>query len=217
MSSRLADERAYEQQIRDAYLNGTQNHQIDVIRDDGVYRHIRFKHPEYPFNWFELVTWPWRLVVTGDCGDFMFSRTEDMFTFFESARGDINVHYWAEKLLAPGGFEDAAYEYDFELFQQHVNSWYEGAASALSAKEAQGLREEVDLILLGEDSYARHSEDEAYRLLHEFDFNGIRFYDTHDWFLRRPRRSFVWCLWAVVDGISRYREHVAAKRSAAPS
>lgn len=84
----------------------TTNHQLTVLHDDGLYRHLRFTAPEGGFYWFDLVTWPGKLAVVGGFGDgYVFSRVEDMFTFFRTPTlvddnpNGINPGYWAEKVV----------------------------------------------------------------------------------------------------------------------
>ena len=38
-----------------------------VVRDDGVLRHLQFRGEDV-FYWFDLITWPEYLCITGDCG-----------------------------------------------------------------------------------------------------------------------------------------------------
>ena len=51
-------------------------HQVVILRDDGVYRHIRFKRPTTMCMHFDLVTWPGYLCYSGDMGCFVFSRLD---------------------------------------------------------------------------------------------------------------------------------------------
>jgi hypothetical protein len=55
-----------------------------------------------------------------------------------------------------------------------------------------------------------HSEHEAHRLLQDFEHDGVRLYDTWEWSLREYDWQFLWCCWAIVWGIERYRAGVAA-------
>jgi hypothetical protein len=79
----------------------TREHQMTVLRDDGLYRHIRFAKPGTGIWRFDLVTWPGHLVITGDLEDFHFARVPDMFEFFRGPVGEVNAYYWAEKLRGP--------------------------------------------------------------------------------------------------------------------
>src|SRR3954466_1726422 len=77
----------------------TRPHEVTVLHDDGLYRHLRFRSPDHSAYWFDLITVPGCLIFRGDGDSFVFSRTEDMFGFFRSSReGSINPTYWSEKL-----------------------------------------------------------------------------------------------------------------------
>lgn len=72
--------------------DGTQA--MTILHEDGAYRHLRFKKSDRGEYWFDLLTWPGNLTITGDMGTYTFARVGDMFTFFT---GHINTGYWAEK------------------------------------------------------------------------------------------------------------------------
>ena len=72
------------------FLDDVKNHQISIIKDDGLHRFIRFKRPDSTSYWFDLITWPEFLCISGDCGTYVFSRTEDMFKFFRMNDNDFN-------------------------------------------------------------------------------------------------------------------------------
>lgn len=40
----------------DRFLKDAENHKMTVVRDDGVYRHLRFMKPETTSYWFDLIT-----------------------------------------------------------------------------------------------------------------------------------------------------------------
>jgi len=66
------------------FKRDTKDHEMTVLHEDGLYRHLRFRKPAggYSEYWFDLVTWPGVLVIRGDMETFAFSRTEDMLAFF---------------------------------------------------------------------------------------------------------------------------------------
>lgn len=70
----------------ETFLADVAAHQIHVLRDDGVHRHIRFKRPGTYCMQFDLITWPGYLCYTGDMGTYVFNRLEDMFEFFRTGR-----------------------------------------------------------------------------------------------------------------------------------
>lgn len=101
------------------FLVDTAFHRLEIIRDDGLYRHLRMKQPGTSCYYFDVITWPGYLTVTGDMGTWTFSRIADMFDFFGPWQDGINTGYWSEKLEAGAGCsacELLAKEYDHDAF-----------------------------------------------------------------------------------------------------
>lgn len=90
-----------EQQAAASFERAVEHHEMKVLLDEGLYRHVRFKRPNELTYWFDLVTWPGYLAINGDLvSGYTFSRIEDMFDFF--ARGEqINPEYWSGKITCP--------------------------------------------------------------------------------------------------------------------
>ena len=44
----------------------TAKHQLTILHNDGLYRHVRFGRPDTSLYRYELVTWPGHLSVGGD-------------------------------------------------------------------------------------------------------------------------------------------------------
>lgn len=85
-------------EIDSRFLMDTAFHRLEIIRDDGLYRHLRMQQPGTSNYYYDVITWPGYLTVTGDMGTWTFSRIADMFDFFGAWEGGINTHYWSEKL-----------------------------------------------------------------------------------------------------------------------
>lgn len=188
---------------------------MHVLRDDGLYRHLRFKRPTTSCCYFDLITWPGVLCFTGDMGTFVFSRLPDMFEFFRTDRVEggelrINPGYWSEKLLSVDGGRNgaSAMEFSVEKFTsvltEYVNDWL--ADRAVPDEDAEALRqavkeEVIDLIESEDESY-------SYRLGDEFrhDVNGAEFHfqDLWDHNFRRFTHRFLWCCYALSWGIQQY-------------
>jgi hypothetical protein len=64
-------------------------HKMIVHRNEGLYRHLEFRREDGSgSDWFEVVTWPFGMVVRGWPGTYVFSRVEDMFAFFRDREDD---------------------------------------------------------------------------------------------------------------------------------
>lgn len=209
--------------VRERFVKETDEHAMQVLKDDGLYRHLRFRKPDTIMYGFDLVTWPGYLAVVGDCGAFMFSRTRDMFEFFrpsgarggfEDARWGINPGYWSEKLRGPSRSSDLAEVYSEAVARARVMEWLSDVAEQMEdpaldfdelgpcgGKPAfdlfRALREQV----LDRELY---DESEARRLIGEFEHDGTQIYDAWEWSMREYDWQFLWCCWAIVWGISQH-------------
>lgn len=76
-------------------------HVIATKHCDGLYRHYRCQKPGTWNMGFDIVTWPGSLCYTGDMGDYLFQRTDDMIAFMR--RSCMSYSYAAEKCVAHDG------------------------------------------------------------------------------------------------------------------
>lgn len=107
----------------------TEDHCLRVLRDDGLYRHLRVQAPGTRIWSWDVITWPGHLATVGDVADgYTFTRELDMIDFFSFAgRGGsrfpdgapvIDVRYWAEKLC--GGRSQEVRRFSPDLFLAFV-------------------------------------------------------------------------------------------------
>jgi hypothetical protein len=201
--------------MAERFKRETANHVMEIKHDDGLYRHLRFMQPDSSLYWFELVTWPGKLAITGDLDGYMFSRTEDMFDFFRQSswKGGINPTYWEEKVVAGS---DGLMTYDEDLLKQQVaddlkdaEEHYPGVTEAWSEKVTGFFAE-----------YFTSTEHDARNALNDFEYlpegetgEPFRFQDTWEWQLKDYDWSFLWACHAIVWGISQYDERAAAPKT----
>lgn len=186
-----------------SFLKDVAKHDISVIRDKGVNRHIRFGVQGSYHMHFDLITWPGHLCYTGDMGTYVFCRLEDMFEFFRADReqlhrGDqtlaINTCYWAEKLVAidrNGGLR----EYSEQRFRQHIQEWLDNAEADDDVRRA--VAEEVL-------SHADEGEHEAMSAAIRFEHRGFSFRDLWEANVTEYTYRFLWCCYAIAWGIQQY-------------
>lgn len=214
-------------EIRARFERETAEHEMTVLHDDGLYRHLRFRAPSHGMYWFDLITVPGSLIFQGDGESFVFRRIEDMFDFFRGPIGRINPHYWSEKLTDG---EDRVMRYDRELFEACVRQDIAGR------DDLPGLADAVQDEIL--DSEDLDYEESARRVVDEFRFyrneadrhGGMRrvdgvmtwvpakapdfeFHDTWEWGVRDYHWWYLWALHAIVWGIAQYdasRGHAVA-------
>lgn len=190
----------------DQFNGDIAQHQMKIIRDDGVVRHIRFKRPETTCMHFDLLTWPGYLCYTGDMGTYVFRRLEDMFKFFRrsptSEPYSIDFRYWAEKLEAVDRC-DGVCEWSLEAFRANVRDYVEqhtGDDEDWSDERKLALRQEVEERVC---AAADNSEHHAWTALHNFEHDGFSF---RDWERNCEiwTRRFLWCCHALEWAISTY-------------
>lgn len=205
------------------FLKDVKDHVIEIIRDDGVHRHIRFKKTGTGCMHFDLITWPGHLCYSGDMGTYVFSRLPDMFEFFRTDRRDenklgINLGYWSGKLIAVnsnGRFGGSAEEFCEDSFRLVINEyrieWMREAKEngTLSKNERRELWEAVDWKVLDEIYNGEHSASHAAHDFHYFIGKNEKPYEFTDFFERNFKKytfHFVWCCYAIAWGILKYDE-----------
>lgn len=192
--------------VRARFLTDVAAHEMTILRDDGLYRHLRFSVPRSSFYRFDLVTWPGYLAITGDMGSSTFARIPDMFTFFRAAPGQgdkpaeemgINPSYWGEKLVAVD--RNGWKEFDKDHFKRVlVEQVKEYGAKGMKNKILQEVKEEVFSLL--DDANGALAMDAASK----FDCEGFTFSDVFDHDYERPTFHYLWLCWAIVWGIRQY-------------
>lgn len=187
------------------------NHELTIIRDDGVYRHLRCCRPDTWSYGFEIVTWPGHLAISGDIGCYVFSRVTDMFEFFGAGR--INPGYWAEKALAVDR-HGSPRQVTLESFEQRVRSWIASEAqSGLAPSDVVSFRCAVERDVINPmHDWGGGDLHEARRNLRDFVWvsptTGERrdASDSWEWDFADYDTTFLRCCHAIVLAISKYRE-----------
>ena len=196
-------------------------HVMTVIRDDGEYRHLRFQKPGTRAMSFDLLTWPGHLCYTGDMGTYVFSRVRDMLEFFRSPKGDwrdINLPYWAEKVLAKD--RDGIKEYCLDKFKQNIREWLADYIDGhdLSTAEIDELRDEVEHEVIraaAEHFVSRGADDLSTAAACGYTYNCRPvFQDFWEVDSTVYTHRYTWCCHAIVWGIAQYD---TANAEAAPA
>ncbi|WP_314439428.1 hypothetical protein [Massilia timonae] len=225
------------------FLRDIAGHQMMVVRDDGIYRHVRFKKPDTICLHFDLITWPGYLCYTGDMGTYVFTRLRDMFDFFRRSKSKdlfaVDHHYWAEKVEAGGraGRGNGVTQFSKAKFdaavRQRVEDFVEGeAGEATDLGETElftcalgDLRAAVERDVIGADDNDIRCFDAA----NEFVFGAedseswgayfgaeTTFEFTDFWEVNHDEftHRFQWCCYALAWGIRQYDESKAAAGAA---
>ena len=195
------------------FLKDIKYHSIEIVKDNGVHRHISFTNGGSQVYRFDLITWPGHLCITGDMGTYVFRRLNDMFEFFRMGDGDfnkrsgkrlnINAGYWGEKLQSvstQGGYrefnEDGFKERVISFYREHVES------EEPSEKEKNDLWQRIKCEVI---ETLECNEQAAYDAVHDFEYKGFRFQDFFDGGATDQHTfHYIWCLYAIVYGINEY-------------
>ncbi|MFF5977147.1 hypothetical protein ACFY7C_37245 [Streptomyces sp. NPDC012769] len=189
--------RDIEAEVEERFRKDTAGHELRILHDDGLYRHLLLRNLRGSEYWYELITWPGSLAIRGDVGDgYTFTRLTDMFEFFRSERGGINPHYWAEKL---GGGRRSVKEYSEDLFRQRVVEQF--VSDARWEGVPPGTGKALRTWVLDEDL---SDERQARNVLEDFAHEGYEFSDTWEWDFHDYDPAFLWCCHAIVAGIAQY-------------
>lgn len=190
------------------FLRDIKNHQMTIIRDEGVHRHVRFRQSDTSNMYFDLITWPGTLCYHGDMGTYVFNRTNDMFEFFrdpsEGRTLRINPDYWSQKLDAvdrADGFE----KFNAGLFAQKIKRYAResGAPKAVQKEIASEV-----------EGWAEHGEMVAYERASNFEMDGFYFTDLFEFNFQSYTYRFVWCCYALAWGIRQYDKSTLIAKAA---
>lgn len=188
----------------------TRSHEMTVLLDQGLYRHLRFESPDGSGYRFDLHTSPNRLMFHGAVGTYVFSvwPTEDMFSLFrDSPVGDQpNFGYWNEKLVA---WSEPAIQFSNGLFDKQVahelaeaecdwpgvtDDWTEktsGFFAVYDVETEQGARYATY------DFSYRHEDAEPWESPFKFSDSARWVLDDYDW-------RYLWTCHAALYGISQF-------------
>lgn len=195
------------------FLHCVDSHELRILLDNGVYRHLRFAKPGDSNQYFDLITYPGGLLYRGDMGTFVFERLTDMFNFFRGKDDDysINPSYWAEKVQAQCTQGKGIMGYSSKRCAERVKEYAEAFVldNELNEDEKAEFLEHVkDQIL-----YAIDDEFEVISAIRAFDTGEVKYNGAFEDFLYDRSNTeeytyhFIWCLYAIVWGIREYDSH----------
>lgn len=200
------------------FARETANHEMTVLFEQGLYRHLRFEAPDGSGYRFDLHTSPNRLMFHGEVGTYVFSvwPTADLFEVFRgSSIGDQpNFGYWNDKLAA---WNEPAIQFSTERFDEHVAKELAQAEEHFPGVTA-AWREHTEGVLC---DYSTETEEAAREAMSAFEYlpkdqvgMAWRFLApyTSDWKLDDYDWRYLWACHAALWGANQY---VAAKAVAA--
>lgn len=190
------------------FARETSGHEMTVLLDQGLYRHLRFASPDGSGYRFDLHTSPNRLMFHGEPGTYVFSvwPTEDMFDLLrQSSVGDKpNFGYWHEKLVA---WSEPAIQFSNDRFDKRVAKELAQAEEFFPGVTA-AWREMTESFTA---VYSTESEEAAREALAAFEYlpegqwgEAWRFRYTRHWNLDDYDWRYLWACHAVLWGANQY-------------
>lgn len=184
--------------IKNSFLRNTKNHTVQILKDDGLYRHLKCTEDNSQVYRFDIITWPGFLTICQDMGTSVFTRVPDMFNFFRRQSLTVNTGYWAEKCCAnEGGIK----KFSQEIFESRLKECFESwCFRDEEQKEAVWAEVQMMVIDMAED----HEVTALYAALSYTSEFGHSFGDFWEYDITEYTYHFVWRLYAVVWAIQQY-------------
>lgn len=189
------------------FLSDVRDFQMEIKLDQGVYRHVYFGDPKTCNMSFSLTTWPGFLCMSGDMGEFVFERLEDMFQFFRAGTEHrkaqavyTNPGYWGEKLRAGSSPKE---DFDRDTFvQSMIRSFRE------SFPPGEPGRWETWRDLKDQMRFQDWEEDYRSALGFAYGFmdweDNCLFADPHEWASTVDNPRYIWACHAISWGVNLY-------------
>lgn len=200
------------------FIEDIKSHSMTIENENGVHRTLAFKKPDSSHLWFRISTWPGYLAISGDMGNFMWSRLDDMFVFFRDDKLQINAGYWDEKLKSVST-NAGRYTFDEEQARDQtldaIMRRYEIEDPQESA--IKQIIKDSNSWSIAENLGNHNLEDECLQLLEKWcmiddEHSFTEFLRSVDYDLaeaisdagQRLTMQYQWCMYAVVWAIQQY-------------
>ena len=193
------------------FLDDVKHHEMRILLDQGIYRHLHFGKPGCGNLSFSLVTWPGFLAMSGDMGEFIFERTDDMLRFFkrypdgeaphvDAKKVYVNEYYWGQKMRAGSSprKEWDRDEFISKLVQEFREKYPTGTPGRWETWEV--IRERLEYSDLDNEF---QGQEFASSIQDPTDHTTV-FEDFWDWDCTIPNSHYLWALHAISWGTERY-------------
>lgn len=203
------------------FLYDVKNHKLEILLDNGIYRHLRLSKPNECHQYYEIITFPEGLLIRGDMGCYEFERNEDMFMFFrideDRCHNDeklpINDGYWAEKIKASCR-RNGYCQFDIDIVEEQMQEDIQEYIASLADDGVHYSEEQLhDLeVELTELVNSIECENDLYREINSCHFHSINkdadeiFNAEEGYSCKEYSYNYIWCLYAIVYAIKLYDE-----------
>lgn len=124
------------------FKTSIKDHKLSILKNDELYKHLRFKNPSSFNRYFDIVTWPGNLCYTGDMGTYTFKRIENMIYFFSDG---VNPDYWSEKLTSISKFGEGVKVFDGDKFKEYFIEFINEDDNGLDSLYKEEILEDLKL------------------------------------------------------------------------
>ncbi|MFA7254335.1 MAG: hypothetical protein WC107_07370 [Patescibacteria group bacterium] len=179
---------------KEMFLEQVKDHTLTVIKEDGLYRHVRVGRPDTICESWEIHTWPGYLAMAGDMGCWVFQRTLDMFCFFRphGAELETNPRYWAEKLEATDKTSDGWEKFSISKFQENVKQCAIDACGVETFEEIpEERRDDLSTLLNASDEW------DAVAAVREFESEWLCLADFWECSCQEMNTRFAFACYAI--------------------
>lgn len=191
------------------FLKDVASHELTVNLDQGLFRDLTIQRPGCGEMHYHITTRPGYLMFTGDMGDFIFERTNDMFGFFRAKDGYyINPGYWGEKVQA-GDVRKFDAETACDSVKQYLTNYLDDLDLSDSddrEKSKQALEAVNDFI--GGNQHS--SEFDFWSEIQNWDSDeagGLELSDFWEASTTAKTYHYIWACYAIVHAIKLYDAH----------
>lgn len=178
-----------EQLVRERFAKDVAEHVITIKHSHGLYRHYRCQRPRSWCMGFDIVAWPGSLCYTGDMGDYLFQRTDNMVEFMRTAVRDRG--YAAQKCVTKHDIK----EWREDLFRKALADRLKEAKTIRVMRHGsfrdESVLDKIREITAAYDEYS--SQHDAVKAMYESGlWDGCDLPECTDY-----THAFLWCLHAI--------------------
>lgn len=182
-------------QIHESAVKNFANHKIEQRLSQGMFRSWRCKADGTWCYGFDITTTPGTLIVTGDIGELIVQRADDMIAW---SRGSVrSIDYFAEKV--PHAMETKEWDQDVaEEWLDELEAEADEESGDESLEKYDKIKDLRSCLDDGEDAFFRELSDSGL-------IDGCDYPDLRNW-----KPGFLWCREAVIWFLANWKEGEAA-------
>jgi hypothetical protein len=196
----------------ESFLKDVSSHQLTVNLDQGVFRDITIKKPNSVNMHYNITTRPGFLIFTGDMGEYVFERTNDMFGFFRSQDNAyyINTGYWGEKVKA-GAVSKFDPETACDSVKQYLTNFLDDLdlSDSEDQKKSKQALEAVNDFISGNQNSGEFDFWEDINSWDADEAGGLELDDFWEAPTTAKTHHYIWACYAIVHAIKLYDEFKA--------